>query len=98
VGAIHTLFVSGGLVHSRIWMQLLADVTGKNVCISRTEDASGLGAVLLYFKTLEKAEPLQVEGWETIVPDAGNHNLYREPLQLFQSLYDTLKTTMHQLS
>ena len=50
--SIKQLNVSGGFVHSKTWMQILADVTSKKICLEQTEDASSLGAALFHMKAL----------------------------------------------
>jgi gluconokinase len=39
-GKITQISVSGGFVHSRIWMKILSDVTGKTVIMVQQDDAS----------------------------------------------------------
>jgi gluconokinase len=97
---VHTLQVSGGVVHSEMWMQLLADVTGKTLCLLPTGDASAAGAALLCFKALgETTQYLNAENKapRIITPNAANHAVYEERFPVFTNLYQTLKTTMHQL-
>ena len=99
-GRVHTLHVSGGLVHSPFWMQLLADVTGKEVCLLQTEDASAVGAAQLYFKTINALEAYPTVPKTTqkiLVPDQNNHALYSSYFPIFQNLYAALKPSMQQL-
>ena len=99
-GHIHTLHVSGGLVHAPLWMQMLADVTGKTVCLLQTEDASAVGAALLYFKTTEQLDTYpstQKKFEKTLVPDEHNQALYSSCFPIFQGLYTALQSSMHQL-
>jgi gluconokinase len=44
---ITQLNVSGGFVSSQVWMQLLADITGKKLVMLQLEDASAIGAAYL---------------------------------------------------
>ncbi|HZY36533.1 MAG TPA: gluconokinase, partial [Mucilaginibacter sp.] len=42
---------SGGFVKSTVWVQTLADITGKKLAIVQPEDASAVGAALMAMKT-----------------------------------------------
>jgi gluconokinase len=99
-GNIHTLQVSGGMVHSDMWMQLLADVTGKQVRLQFSEDASAVGAARLYFKAMGEADQYlssEEAVQKTMAPNQANHQRYLKYFHLFQSLYIALKPAMHQL-
>lgn len=97
-GGIHTLHVSGGVVHSQLWMQLLADVTGKKVFLLHTDDASAAGAALLCFKAMgfTKDYSAKEEHLKKIIePDSNKHAVYVKNFSLFQTLYAALKPAMH---
>jgi xylulokinase len=47
VGSIPALRVEGRLAESRVWAQLRADVTGRQIEVVRLEEATALGAALL---------------------------------------------------
>jgi sugar (pentulose or hexulose) kinase len=79
---LDNLKVLGGASKSRIWMQIVADVTGIKVVIPQTTDIACIGAVILagkgagIFKDemdgFEKFSKKEIE----ILPDMDNHNLY----------------------
>jgi gluconokinase len=99
-GAVHTLHVSGGMVRSPMWMQMLADVTGKEVRLLHTEDASAIGAALICMKALGITDNYTIRQdntMERLAPSALNHAVYQNGFALFSTLYPALKTTMHQL-
>jgi gluconokinase len=99
-GAIHTLHVSGGMVRSALWMQMLADVTGKKIRLLHTEDASALGGALLCMKALGITDnyiAVQESTGERLEPCKENHALYQKGFAVFEALYPALKATMHQL-
>lgn len=92
------LHVSGGLVHSQAWMQLLADITGKNIVLLQTEDASAVGAAYLAARTaLPDLKPPTAPAAETLVPNAENHHVYKRMFSIYQKLYPNLCDAMHQL-
>lgn len=98
---VHTLYVSGGVVHSPLWMQLLADVTGKKLCLLQTEDASAIGAARLCFKAMGYTKtyvPDEKTAEQIITPSEAKHAIYEKNLSVFRDLYTTLKITMQHLS
>lgn len=96
---IKQINVSGGFVHSRIWMEILADITGKEIVLLQTEDASAIGAAYLAIKAigLSNNYPFSVKERQTILPNLENHELYRKIFKIYQQLYPNLKESMHQL-
>lgn len=92
-GHIHQINVSGGFVHSEVWMQLLADITGKPLILMHTEDASAIGAAYLAAKAIgltnEYPRPEPTE--KTIVPDGQTHNAYKKGFATYSQLYPALK-------
>ncbi len=49
---IEKLIVGGGFIHSKTWMKILADITGKKLYVIETEDSSAVGAALLNMKAM----------------------------------------------
>src|SRR5690606_28693915 len=49
---IETVFVSGGFIQSRIWVQILADILQKRIKINTNVDASALGAAFVALKQM----------------------------------------------
>ena len=99
-GPIRQLNVSGGFVHSKLWLHMLADITGKKLCQVHTEDASAWGAVLMGMKSIGMIEDygsLRIKTEMSIEPDIKNHQAYQESYSVFKGLYDILKDPMHRL-
>ena len=97
---IRRLHVSGGFIHSKIWVQILADVTGKELVLVLEEDASAVGAAYLAAKAsgLTKTYPVsENKRPEVIKPDLKNHLYHQKNFLLFKQLYANLSVTMHQL-
>lgn len=92
-GRIHQINVSGGFVHSEVWMQLLADITGKPLILVHTEDASAIGAAYLAAKatglTNEYPQPEPTE--KAIMPDLQAHEIYKKGFAAYSKLYPALK-------
>lgn len=93
------LNVSGGFVHARIWMEILADITGKEIVLLQTEDASAIGAAYLAVKSigLSVDYPLSLGEKERIKPNLDHHKIYQQLFSIYRQLYPALKSSMHQL-
>lgn len=98
-GEIKQLSVSGGFIHSRIWMEILADITGKTIILVQQEDASAVGAGYLASQALaiNSAFPPAPTVHVTITPNEHNHGLYAKNFELFKQLYQDLAPAMHKL-
>lgn len=98
---INQLNVSGGFVASQTWMQILANITGKRICIVDTKDASAIGAAYLGLKTMklikDYKELIPKTKMEFLEPDPANHKMYNNYFTIFQGLYLSLKDSMHAL-
>ncbi|MBC7565617.1 MAG: gluconokinase, partial [Pedobacter sp.] len=95
--AITQLNVSGGFVQSEVWMQILADITGKKLVLIQEEDASAIGAVILAAKTLKLNISLKDKNPQSILPNIANHETYQKIFPIFKALYLSLKPLMKQL-
>jgi gluconokinase len=98
---INQLNVSGGFVHSKVWMQILSDVTGKKLCLVQSEDASSVGAALLGMKALKIINDYNLSNNHidvTIKPDHKNYTSYKNYYKVFKNIYRPLKKSMQQLN
>jgi len=99
-GPITRLNVSGGFVNSKIWMQILSDVTGKKIYVVQTEDASASGAALLGMIALNMIDDYGSVPHKSnviIEPDISNYETYKKYNDVYKNLYYPLKESMHQL-
>ena len=103
IGALdEALVVVGGASHSDLWMQTIADVTGRPVLTIAEEVEAALGAALLaaYGVGLIDADAVR-KGWVKPVPratpNARAHGLYNELFAQYVALYPALKDSMHAL-
>ncbi|MBR4059926.1 MAG: hypothetical protein IKK03_08820 [Lachnospiraceae bacterium] len=61
-GNVHTLILFGGGANSRIWCQIIADVTGMELRVPKTPEAAGAGAARLAAKAAgQEIEPLSCD-------------------------------------
>ena len=94
---IQQVHVSGGFVQSAEWLQILADIFDKKICLVNAEDASAVGAAYLGFKSLNF-----IQDYNLFKPDQNviytpikeNHAVYKKAFVIYKSLYKKLKKEM----
>jgi gluconokinase len=90
--------VSGGIVRSDLWVQTLADITGKKLVVVQSEDASAVGAAFMALKSIgaiSEYPASNVEGLKTFEPDVSNLAVHAQNFLIYKQLYDSLKDVMH---
>jgi gluconokinase len=93
------LNVGGGFIHSKTWMQILADITGKKLAVVESEDSSAIGAALINMKALkmiEEYDSLQPKNDFVVQPDLENYKIYEKYYAVFKNMYKPMKDLMHQ--
>jgi gluconokinase len=81
------------LLASRAWTQMIADVIGRRIELSRVREASCRGAALLALETIGKIdniETVQSESGEVFEPDLTRHEVYARAIERQQELYERL--------
>ncbi|WP_121356993.1 gluconokinase [Flavisolibacter nicotianae] len=99
-GPLEQLLVSGGLTHTDVMMQLLANVTGKRVVVQLGGDASAMGAVYLAQKArgyLSAYSEIPVNKATVFQPEAAAGEIYKQSFAVYKNLYPVLKDSMHTL-
>lgn len=100
-GTIDKIHVSGGLFKSKVFIQMLANVTGKSLYLMQTEDASAIGAVYLALKALGYVETFddlpRQEASYICEPQPEEHEKYTSIFEIYIQLYPQLKDIMHVL-
>jgi xylulokinase len=97
-----SLIVVGGAAKSDLWMQIIADVTGRPVLTIEQEVEAAMGAALLaaYGCGLVDADEVR-KGWVSLAlrarPREEARLRYDELFQSYTALYPALKNTMHDL-
>ncbi|MGZ3873419.1 MAG: gluconokinase [Mucilaginibacter sp.] len=92
--------VSGGFVQSDLWVQTLADITGKKMVIVQSEDASAMGAAFLALKNtglITEYPASEFAGLKTFEPNPANTRVYERAFITYRQLYQALKATMHRV-
>lgn len=89
--------VSGGITKSDVWVQTLANITGINMAVLQTGDASAVGAGLVALKSigLISTYPTLEANLKLFKPDAKNVALYTERFGVYKQIYRDLKGVMH---
>lgn len=93
----NVLRVTGGPAKSKVWMQMLADLTGMRLEIPQVEETGCLGAVLMAMQgTGADISGVQVLNAEMQVfePNPANYEAYQAKYQRYQKLTDALKAML----
>jgi gluconokinase len=84
----------GALLHSRTWLQIMADMLGRPVTTWQTEEATARGAALLALRSLGVLKDLSTApdlSGTTAQPDAGHHQTYTLVRQRLEKLYTAIR-------
>ncbi len=98
--SIEQIHVSGGFVHSEEWLQILADIFNKKICLINAEDASAVGAAYLGFKCIgliKDFSELKPKQDVTYIPNQHNHTIYKKAFAVYESLYKKLRPEMEKV-
>ncbi|HYK47693.1 MAG TPA: gluconokinase [Parafilimonas sp.] len=103
IGAIETIYLSGGVIKSDAWMQLLADITRKKVIVSDAADASALGAAFIGMKAIGILDDLKnvrrfLHEVKTFLPNLEQADRYSKYFELYRTLYLQLKATFETIT
>lgn len=91
------LHATGGGAHSRLWMQMKADVLGLPITALETVDAGTVGCAMLtglavgLFDSLEQAAGRMVRETETYEPRPEMTRLYEEVYQRYKGVYHAVR-------
>ena len=93
---IRELIVIGGGAGNNFWCQILADITGKNICLPRNSEASSLGVGISaavgagWYKTFKMAAQ-KMTGIERIIkPNSKNHKTSSTLFNRYKEIYPAL--------
>ena len=87
---------SGGFIRSPLWLQIVADVMGREIVLPDTQEMSGVGAVFVAMKALGLVGTLAdaarlVNVGRGAVPNMDHHALYERLFAQFESVYAHLR-------
>ncbi|MGQ0286783.1 FGGY-family carbohydrate kinase [Pasteurellaceae bacterium 22721_9_1] len=89
------LRVTGGPAKSKVWMQMLADLTGMKLEIPAVEETGCLGAALMAMQGtgMNLSDMAILSGkMQQILPNPENFDAYQQKYQRYQCLVEALKT------
>lgn len=98
---IKKIHASGGFVHSKTWMQILSDVTGKEILLITEEDASAVGAAYLAAKAnglIANYPSANQNKLNIIYPDMSHHLFYQKRFEIYKKAYVNLKECMLEIN
>ena len=90
----------GGVTKDRQWMQIISDVTGKQILVNEESQAGVMGCCVLAaagsgaFASFQEAADSMIRIRERYVPDPEVHAAYEKPYERYLELYQNLKTMM----
>ena len=95
--------VVGGAAKSTLWLQIIADITGRPIRALRGGIGAPLAdALLVGLATGLVESPRAIKGWITytdpIRPDPGRQAVYDRYYRLYRRLYHVLADALHELS
>ena len=102
-GDIKNIYLSGGIIRSEKWVQLLADISGKKIMVNEAADASALGAAFIGMKAIGSVKKINeakifLKNVKTFQPDTKHYHTYKRYFKIYRSLYQKLKNSFNELS
>jgi sugar (pentulose or hexulose) kinase len=94
---IKELVVIGGGSANRLWCRILADITGKNICLPVNSESSALGAGIAaavgagWHNTFKEPAAEMTAVNEVIKPREKNHEKYQRLFKVYKNIYPALK-------
>ncbi len=87
--------LTGGITHSPVWAQIVADVLGVPLAATEAADASAIGAAIMGLKAFGVVESMQalasqIRPERKLEPDPDRHAFYKQHHQQFQEFYQKL--------
>lgn len=90
---IQEYVLTGGGANSKLWSQMVADISGKQVVYPQTTEATNLGAAMLaavaagWYPSVNEAAAQMSQVVATLEPNLSNHTRYAELLSIYQDIY-----------
>lgn len=99
---VDSVIAVGGGTKNHLWMQITADVTGKQVQIPEVAIGGSYGEALMaalgtgYLENFKQlGQVIRIR--ETILPREKEHGLYQRYIRLYERLYEQNRALMHEL-
>ncbi|SDG43933.1 xylulokinase [Pseudomonas abietaniphila] len=94
---VNTFVAIGGGAASRLWCQIIADITDRPVIRAATQEASSLGAGIAaavgagWYEDFASAAQVMTQDGETFLPNPALREFHQELLALYSELYPRLR-------
>ena len=90
---------SGGFSRSESWVQIMADILGKEISVNDPNDASALGAAIIGFKALKIEMSFNASLTAKVFhPNPEKHKNYQDHFQLFVELTNVLQPSFEKIT
>lgn len=100
---IDQIFIAGGGVKNPQWMQIVADVLGKELCAPQITIGASFGDALMaaaavHYPGFEDFSALSdhIKPGKTYYPNMDNHRIYKKYQNIYDRLYPALSELMHE--
>lgn len=93
---VEAVYVSGFVTNSSFWLQLLADMFGKNIILNDVADASAMGAAFMamyatgFITDLGEVNKF-INPSKVFTPNAAVHKIYLNHFEVYKKLYPAFK-------
>jgi xylulokinase len=101
---INEFIVCGGPAKSRLWMQILADISGKTVKTTENEDAAPLGDAMLaavacgLYPGYKQAAEANAKVKDIYRPNLNNRKIYDRLFEVYLNSYRKLRDDYHSIA
>ncbi len=88
------ILLSGGILKSESWLQMMADIWGRELCLQKTDQASMMGSVVIACEKFGIIDKLQdfsssVEIINVCKPNQKNRELYLKRFEKYKAIYNS---------
>lgn len=95
-GKAEEIRVSGSFTRSDVWLQILADVLGRDICVPNVEEGAAFGAAILGFYSLGMLPSIDVAAEmvgikKVFHPNQDNYNSYEKLYTIYEQIYWNLQ-------
>jgi FGGY-family pentulose kinase len=100
---IHRIFAGGGGARSRLWLQIHADVLGRQISVPRESEACALGSALVaavhsgFYADFAEAAREMVQIRTVVEPVSNHRRAYDYYYDKYVATYPALRSLMHDL-
>jgi gluconokinase len=90
------IVMSGGILGSPVWLQILSDFIGKELLIPAVNESSAYGSFLLALRTLGVIESLDGVGEyikhnrARVEPDSAVYDFYKQTRKRYDEMYEKI--------